>query len=233
MMLGMLRAGARSRCRRGRGVVQRRARPAPLYRRRARAARAEPRRRTAAVAGDYPEWLDGPVFRRVFGEERADEGAALARVRRSTCASIRSRPTRRGGGRGDRGSRPQPTRWSPVGLRIAPGRCQEPGDPCRARLPQGPDRDPGRGLADSPRYARRQAGRAGDRSLCRCRRQDAGACGRDGGPRADLCDRQRQAPARADPCPHRARRHARHPGAHAERAGGRARAIWQAAPTLF
>jgi 16S rRNA (cytosine967-C5)-methyltransferase len=26
-------------------------------------------------------------------------------------------------------------------------RCQEPGDPCRARLHQGPDRNPGRGLA--------------------------------------------------------------------------------------
>ena len=29
------------------------------------------------VAGDYPEWLD-PHFARVFGDERAEEGAALA-----------------------------------------------------------------------------------------------------------------------------------------------------------
>ncbi len=31
----------------------------------------------ASVAGDYPDWLD-PHLARVFGEERADEGAALA-----------------------------------------------------------------------------------------------------------------------------------------------------------
>src|SRR5262245_59961111 len=30
------------------------------------------------VAGDYPEWLD-PYFARVFGDERAEEAAALAR----------------------------------------------------------------------------------------------------------------------------------------------------------
>ena len=29
------------------------------------------------MAGDYPEWLD-PHLLRVFGEERAEEGAALA-----------------------------------------------------------------------------------------------------------------------------------------------------------
>ena len=32
----------------------------------------------AAVTGDYPEWLD-PHFARVFGDERAAEGAALAK----------------------------------------------------------------------------------------------------------------------------------------------------------
>src|SRR5581483_7566063 len=31
----------------------------------------------AYIAGDYPEWLD-PHFAKVFGEERAEEGAALA-----------------------------------------------------------------------------------------------------------------------------------------------------------
>ena len=32
----------------------------------------------AHVLGDYPEWLD-PYFSRVFGDDRAAEGAALAR----------------------------------------------------------------------------------------------------------------------------------------------------------
>ena len=45
---------------------------------RARAARRRrSRRRAAARAGDYPEWLD-PHLARVFGDERAEEGAALA-----------------------------------------------------------------------------------------------------------------------------------------------------------
>ena len=44
------------------------------------------------VAGDYPEWLD-PYLARVFGDERAEEAARWRAVRRSTCASIRSRAT--------------------------------------------------------------------------------------------------------------------------------------------
>lgn len=69
------------------------------------------------VAGDYPEWLD-PQFARVFGEERAEEGAALASrapldLRVNTLKAD-----------GDKASarlsdlNTEPSRWSPWGLRI-------------------------------------------------------------------------------------------------------------------
>jgi 16S rRNA (cytosine967-C5)-methyltransferase len=70
------------------------------------------------VAGDYPEWLD-PHLARVLGDERAAEGAALAR---RAPLDLRVNTLK--------GSREQaaaalaeleavPTRWSPFGLRIA------------------------------------------------------------------------------------------------------------------
>jgi 16S rRNA (cytosine967-C5)-methyltransferase len=70
------------------------------------------------VAGDYPEWLD-PHLATVFGDERAEEGAALARrapldLRVNTLKGDREQAlaalTELGA---------QPTRWSPVGLRVA------------------------------------------------------------------------------------------------------------------
>jgi 16S rRNA (cytosine967-C5)-methyltransferase len=72
----------------------------------------------AHVAGDYPEWLD-PHFARVFGDERAAEGAALASrapldLRVNILASERDRA---GGMLSD--LKPKPTRWSPWGLRIS------------------------------------------------------------------------------------------------------------------
>lgn len=69
------------------------------------------------VAGDYPEWLDAH-FVRSFGDERAEEGAALAsrapldlrvntlKAERDTAAAMLS------------DLQPEPTRWSPWGLRI-------------------------------------------------------------------------------------------------------------------
>jgi 16S rRNA (cytosine967-C5)-methyltransferase len=70
------------------------------------------------VAGDYPQWLD-PYLARVFGEERIAECVALAtrapldlRVnalkaeRETACDALAH-------------LHPAPTRWSPVGLRIA------------------------------------------------------------------------------------------------------------------
>jgi 16S rRNA (cytosine967-C5)-methyltransferase len=70
------------------------------------------------VAGDYPEWLD-PYLARVFGDERAAEGAALA-----SRAPLDLRVNTLKGTREDAATAlaelaPTPTRWSPVGLRIA------------------------------------------------------------------------------------------------------------------
>jgi 16S rRNA (cytosine967-C5)-methyltransferase len=69
------------------------------------------------VAGDYPEWLD-LYFARAFGEDRAAEGAALA-----SRAPLDLRVNTLKGER-DQASdaladlKPEPTRWSPWGLRI-------------------------------------------------------------------------------------------------------------------
>src|SRR6266446_557975 len=71
----------------------------------------------AWISGDYPEWLD-PCFARVFGEERADELAALAArapldLRVNTLKADRAKAA---AVLGDLHA--EPTRWSPVGLRI-------------------------------------------------------------------------------------------------------------------
>jgi 16S rRNA (cytosine967-C5)-methyltransferase len=72
----------------------------------------------APVRGDYPEWLD-PYFAAVFGDERAEEGAALSRR-----APVDLRVNTLKGGRDAAlaalahfGTVPTP--WSPTGLRIA------------------------------------------------------------------------------------------------------------------
>jgi 16S rRNA (cytosine967-C5)-methyltransferase len=72
------------------------------------------------VAGDYPEWLD-PHLARVFGEDRAAEGAALA-----SRAPLDLRVNVIKGERDEAAAaladlNPMPTRWSPSGLRIALG----------------------------------------------------------------------------------------------------------------
>jgi 16S rRNA (cytosine967-C5)-methyltransferase len=69
------------------------------------------------VAGDYPEWLD-PALARVFGDERAAEGAALA-----TRAPLDLRVNALKGEREAAATAladlaPTPTHWSPVGLRV-------------------------------------------------------------------------------------------------------------------
>jgi len=74
----------------------------------------------AHVAGDYPEWLDGHLAR-VFGDERAEEAAALARrapldLRVNTLKGDRERAAA-----ALSHLDAAPTRWSPVGLRIALG----------------------------------------------------------------------------------------------------------------
>ena len=71
----------------------------------------------AYVAGDYPQWLD-PQFTLAFGDARAEEGAALSsrapldlrvntlKTERDAVAEMLS------------DLQPEPTRWSPWGLRI-------------------------------------------------------------------------------------------------------------------
>jgi len=69
------------------------------------------------VIGDYPEWLD-PHFARVFGEERAAEGAALA-SRAPLDLRVNTLKTERDDAAGALADlNPAPTRWSPDGLRI-------------------------------------------------------------------------------------------------------------------
>jgi 16S rRNA (cytosine967-C5)-methyltransferase len=72
------------------------------------------------IAGDYPEWLD-PQFTRAFGDARAEEGEALSSrapldLRVNTLNADRDRAT---GMLAD--LKPEPTRWSPWGLRIRLG----------------------------------------------------------------------------------------------------------------
>ncbi|HTQ83872.1 MAG TPA: RsmB/NOP family class I SAM-dependent RNA methyltransferase, partial [Pseudolabrys sp.] len=69
------------------------------------------------VAGDYPEWLD-PYFERSFGGDRAEEGAALASrapldLRTNALQADRDKVA---GMLAD--LKPEPTRWSPWGLRV-------------------------------------------------------------------------------------------------------------------
>jgi 16S rRNA (cytosine967-C5)-methyltransferase len=71
----------------------------------------------APVAGDYPDWLDRH-FARVFGDERAAEGAALAtrapldlRVNALKAEPAEVLPKLEH-------LNAEPTRWSPIGLRI-------------------------------------------------------------------------------------------------------------------
>jgi 16S rRNA (cytosine967-C5)-methyltransferase len=71
------------------------------------------------VAGDYPEWLD-PHFARMFGDERAEEGSALASrapldLRVNTLKADREKVIAM------LGPVAVETRWSPHGLRIRLG----------------------------------------------------------------------------------------------------------------
>jgi 16S rRNA (cytosine967-C5)-methyltransferase len=71
----------------------------------------------AYIVGDYPEWLD-PYLARVFGDERAAEGVALA-----SRAPLDLRVNTLAGTREDAlpelaHLNAEPARWSPVGLRI-------------------------------------------------------------------------------------------------------------------
>ncbi len=69
------------------------------------------------VLGDYPEWLD-PYLARVFGDERAEEGAALASRAPLDLRANALKATREEAARSLADLGPEPTRWSPHGLRI-------------------------------------------------------------------------------------------------------------------
>jgi len=71
----------------------------------------------AHIEGDYPEWLDSHLAR-VFGDERAAEGAALASrapldLRVNTLAAERGQPLAK-----LEHLNAAPTPWSPIGIRI-------------------------------------------------------------------------------------------------------------------
>ena len=152
------------------------------------------------VAGDYPEWLDPQLAAHLRRRaRRGRRGAGVARAARS--AGQHAQGDARRGARRARRSCADADALVAAGLaHRARRRCPQPGGPCRAGLHQGPDRDPGRRLAACRAARRRQARPAGDRSLRRRRRQDAGARGRDGEQGPALRHRRRQAPPGADPC---------------------------------
>ena len=81
------------------------------------ARRRRSRRRAAARAGDYPEWLD-PYLARVFGDERAEEGAALSSRAPLDLRVNTLKATRDEAAESLADLAPEPTRWSPIGLRI-------------------------------------------------------------------------------------------------------------------
>ena len=69
------------------------------------------------VIGDFPEWLD-TYFAKVFGVERAEEGAALASRAPLDLRVNTLKAERDDAMRSLADLAPEPTRWSPVGLRI-------------------------------------------------------------------------------------------------------------------
>ena len=71
----------------------------------------------AYVAGDYPEWLD-PHLSRAFGDARAEEGAALASRAPLDLRTNALKSERDTANNMLADVHPEPTRWSPWGLRI-------------------------------------------------------------------------------------------------------------------
>ena len=69
------------------------------------------------MLGDYPEWLD-PYLARVFGDERAEEGAALSSRAPLDLRVNTLKASRDEAARSLADLAPEPTRWSPYGLRI-------------------------------------------------------------------------------------------------------------------
>lgn len=92
--------------------------PAPLSEtERVRIAEATLENAPPHVVGDYPEWLDGQ-FEKTFGDARAPEGAALA-ARAPLDLRVNTLKGDRDAARAALSDlAPEPTRWSPFGLRV-------------------------------------------------------------------------------------------------------------------
>ena len=150
------------------------------------------------IAGDYPEWLDAPLAA-VFGDDRVAEATAMASrapldLRVNTLKAKRDKvlalaQASRRAGDAVVANRP---------AHRARRRRAQSRHSRRGGFHQGRGRSAGRGLAARGAVLGGKTRRAGDRSLRRRRRQDAGARCDDArqGP-ADR-DRPRQAPACAD-----------------------------------
>ena len=219
ILLGMLKRERGLDSRRDRQACRRRAiRARSAERRRAQTAR---RRRLSAMRRRMSPAIirngSSRISRACLATTRAEEGAALS-SRAPLDLRVNTLEGRARQGRGN-AVRPQARADALVALGLAHsscGRCQEPGDPCRAGIPQRHGRSAGRRLATCRAVFRRQARRAGGRSLRRRRRQDAGARGDDGEQGPDFRHRRRQAAAGADPRSPQALGRAQRAGAHAE-----------------
>jgi 16S rRNA (cytosine967-C5)-methyltransferase len=71
----------------------------------------------AHIAGDYPQWLD-PHLARVFGDDRKEEGAALSSRAPLDLRVNTLKAEREQAAQALADLKPEPARWSPVGLRI-------------------------------------------------------------------------------------------------------------------
>jgi 16S rRNA (cytosine967-C5)-methyltransferase len=92
--------------------------PAPLSdAERARLEAADLTGAPAHVLGDYPDWLDGHLAQS-FGEARAEEGAALASRAPLDLRVNTLKAEREAAAAALADLRPEPSRWSPWGLRV-------------------------------------------------------------------------------------------------------------------
>ena len=174
----------------------------------------------APVPGDYPDWLD-PHFAKVFGDDRAAEGAALARrapldLRVNTLKVEREEVLPKLAH-----LHAALTQWSPIGLRIRLGAdARNPAIHAEPPFRKGEVEIQDEGSQLAALLAGAKPGQQVVDLARRCRRQDVGARRRHGQPRPDLRDRHRQTPIAADPRAYRARWRPQYPGAYATRAAG-------------
>ena len=138
------------------------------------------------VRGDYPEWLDEKLAA-TFGDERAEEAEALASRAPLDLRANTLKATREEAVEELAEYAPQPTRWSPWGLRIEIGAdSKSPAIHAEPAYLKGQIEIQDEGSQLAALLSRRKARRAGDRSLRRRGRQDARARRHDGEQGPDL-----------------------------------------------